>query len=46
MPHPALVINSLRGEHTQTHTRMHTDIHGQSNSKKPGARWPTLFYAL
>ena len=30
-----LVINSLGGGHTQTH--MHTDVHGQSSSKKLGA---------
>ena len=32
-----LVINSLRGGHT---TNMLTDIHEQSNSKKPGMRRP------
>ena len=35
-----LVINSLGGGHTHTHTNMHTDICRQSNSKKPGMRQP------
>ena len=45
-----LVINSLGGRHTHTyththahthtHTNTHTDIRRQSNSKKPGMRWP------
>ena len=36
-----LVINSLGGRHTNTHTRKHTCIQtftDRSNSKKPGAR--------
>ena len=33
-----LVVDSLGGGHTHTRAQkyMHTDIHGQSNSKKPG----------
>ena len=35
-----LVITSLGGGHTHTHTNMHTDIRRQSNSKKPGMHQP------